>query len=390
MAKKFANSKSFEAFEDIEQLSREKASIDMIKLIDSTDLVNYINNDEDIEDTADLELSIEELGFIDPIEVTDYNMKKGKYVILSGHRRRNAGVKQGYTSFPCIVKSFNTDKEVENYVLMANSQRDSSKDVLLIANRYRKHKDYLFSVGKTTDFRDEIAKRLNLSPKQADRYYRLLSVIPEALHLIRTERAGMSSIVKMSTYSNESQYEILHMMLDYEKDGMQLTREMCDKILSAYNKGVKNYDEMKKSINKDDAGHTENDCNDTSDIKNSGEKLDKDDIGNEIGDIKTGDNEVKTNDFKEDDNSVLEEVKQKNKKGLNINKNLETLGVNFSEPYSFDSEKTAVSAMQAIQSMIKIMLYELDKIGKNYNNTELLNKGLSELLKEIEGLMTNN
>jgi len=164
MAKKFANSKSFEAFEDIEQLSREKASIDMIKLIDSTDLVNYINNDEDIEDTADLELSIEELGFIDPIEVTDYNMKKGKYMILSGHRRRNAGVKQGYTSFPCIVKSFNTDKEVENYVLMANSQRDSSKDVLLIANRYRKHKDYLFSVGKTTDFRDEIAKRLNLSP----------------------------------------------------------------------------------------------------------------------------------------------------------------------------------------------------------------------------------
>ena len=50
---------------------------------------------------------------------------------------------------------------------------------LLIAKRYREHKNYLQQQGQTHNFREEIAKWLGLSKTQADRYHRLLDVIPE-------------------------------------------------------------------------------------------------------------------------------------------------------------------------------------------------------------------
>jgi len=107
------------------------------KLIDNSALIDYPNNGEDILYTADLENSINELGFTDPIEVTDYKMPDGQYMILSGHRRRAAGVKCGMTLFPCIIKTFENEKDIQNNVLLANSQRDSEKDPLLYCNRYK-------------------------------------------------------------------------------------------------------------------------------------------------------------------------------------------------------------------------------------------------------------
>ena len=50
--------------------------------------------------------AIRENGFSDPIEVTDYGMEPDKYMIVSGHRRRCAGVKEGMTKFPCIIRHF--------------------------------------------------------------------------------------------------------------------------------------------------------------------------------------------------------------------------------------------------------------------------------------------
>ena len=77
-------------------------------------------------------------------------------MIVSGHRRRRAGVKCGVELFPCIVKSFTGDKEVHNYVLLANSQRDSAKDPLLFCSRYKMHEEYL----KTDKFKAICGRKL--------------------------------------------------------------------------------------------------------------------------------------------------------------------------------------------------------------------------------------
>lgn len=133
MAKNFGNAGSAKTIKAVAQASNEKANVITVKMVSDENLIDYAKNNEDITDTTDLENSMKELGFTDPIEATDYGMEEGKYTIVSGHRRRMAGRNVGIKTFPVIVKHFKSDEEVRNYVLLANSQRDSAKDPLLFA-----------------------------------------------------------------------------------------------------------------------------------------------------------------------------------------------------------------------------------------------------------------
>ena len=147
MAKNFGNAPGAKVIGEVAKQSAQKATVVTVRNIEAVKLHDFAKNGEDILDTADLEKSISEIGFTDPIEVTNFGCIEGEYTIVSGHRRRAAGVKCGMTSFPCIVKSFQSEDEVRNYVLFANSQRDSSKDPLLYAKRYIMHKEYLKEIG---------------------------------------------------------------------------------------------------------------------------------------------------------------------------------------------------------------------------------------------------
>ena len=143
MAKNFGKAGSMKQINAVAKASGEKANIVQVKLIADENLFDFEKNGEDITHTEDLEVSMQENGFTDPIEVTDFGMENGKYTIVSGHRRRMAGRKVGIETFPCIVRKFNSEVDLHNAVLLANSQRDSSKDPLLFCNRYKMHEEYL-------------------------------------------------------------------------------------------------------------------------------------------------------------------------------------------------------------------------------------------------------
>ena len=131
------NVKNLNTIKNVAKKSDEKSQILSLKIIDNENLIDYPRNNEDVTQTEDIQIAIRENGFSDPIEVTDYGMEPDKYMIVSGHRRRCAGVKEGMTKFPCIIRHFENEQNIYNYVLMSNSHRDSAKDPLLYCKRYK-------------------------------------------------------------------------------------------------------------------------------------------------------------------------------------------------------------------------------------------------------------
>ena len=113
-----------------------------------------------------------------------------------------AGRKTGLKKFPCILRHFGSDAEVHNYVLFSNAQRDSAKDPLLFAKRYKMHEEYLKESGFKGSIREEIAGRLGLKPAQADRYNQMNKVILPVWDMIREGTVGMSSITDSGMYTH--------------------------------------------------------------------------------------------------------------------------------------------------------------------------------------------
>lgn len=244
MAKDFGKANSVSKIKEVAKASEEKANVIQVKMISDDNLVNYPRNNEDVSNTEDLELSMKQNGFTDPIEVTTFGMEEGKYLIVSGHRRRVAGNKVKITTFPCIVKTFKNEADVYNYVLLANSQRDSSKDPLLYCKRYKMHEEYLKESGFKGSVREEIAKRLGISTQQADRYNQFNKVILPVWDMVREDKVGMSSVLPMVQYTTEQQEEIVAIFEDCLVNGENLTRETCKKLIDGYKDGKRSYLEI--------------------------------------------------------------------------------------------------------------------------------------------------
>lgn len=245
MAKNFGKAGSASTFADVAKESTAKAQVVVIQNIDSSKLIDNPKNGEDISYTADLEASMKEQGFTDPIEVTNFGMADGMYMILSGHRRRASAVKVGINPLPCIVRNFKNEQDVENYTLWGNAQRDSAKDPFLFTKRYQLHENYLATTGFKGSKREEIAKRLGLSPQQADRYNTFNKIIMEVWDMVRQEVVGMSSVVAMATHSEEEQHNIYEIMQESLADGNTLTRDNVKIIIMGYRSGLTTWAEIK-------------------------------------------------------------------------------------------------------------------------------------------------
>lgn len=246
MASKFDKAKSAQGIKEVAKASNEKANLITIIYYKDEDLLDYPKNNEDIENTEDIEDSIEEQGFTDPIEITDFDAPEGKYYIISGHRRRSAGRKKGLKEFPCILRHFKTGSEVYNYVLFSNAHRDSSKDPLLYAKRYKMHEDYLKEINFKGSVAEEVAKRLGLKKAQADRYKQMNKVILPIWDMVRDGTVGMSSITDSGLYTHTpaEQEEILKIFKECIDNGAELTRSTASKIVKSYREGKRTWLEV--------------------------------------------------------------------------------------------------------------------------------------------------
>lgn len=241
---KFDKAGSSKSFSAVGKKSAEKAQVITIQNIANENLVDNPENGEDVSFTTDLELSIKENGFTDPLEVTDFGQSEGKYMILSGHRRRCAGVKTGINLFPCLVRHFDSELRVKNYLLSSNAQRDSARDPFLFSKRYKMHEQYLKDSGFTGKIRDEVAKRLGLSVQQADRYNAMNKIILPVWDMVRADLVGISSVQPMAAHPEYEQTEIYMIMHEALSKGVELTRYTVKMLIDGYRKGYKSWDDI--------------------------------------------------------------------------------------------------------------------------------------------------
>ena len=258
MAKKdFGKGKS--AFARAKAAESVMAKADEIKVLDTSLLDSYVDNNEDVSNIDDLITSMKENGFTDPIEVTNYGCDEGRYMILSGHRRYTAWttLHKGKQPIKCIVvdaAKFKTDADVKNYVLMANSQRDSSKDPLLLVKRYGEHEKYLKEIGFKGNIRDEIANRLGVSIQQADRYKSLGKCIPEIQALVTEDKIGLSTATYIAPLDVEEQKRFYPLMLDALEDPDMkgvITRTQMPKIIKYFKMGLGSWESIKSEIDQE-------------------------------------------------------------------------------------------------------------------------------------------
>lgn len=421
MAKNFGSAGSAKTIKAVAQASNEKANVITVKMVSDENLVDYAKNNEDITNTADLENSMKELGFTDPIEATDFGMEEGKYTIVSGHRRRMAGRNVGIKTFPVIVKRFKSEEEVRNYVLLANSQRDSAKDPLLFCKRYKMHEEYLKEAKFKGSVREEIAKRLGISTQQADRYNQMNKVILPVWDMIRDEKVGMSSVLPMATLTETEQEEVLTIFNEALDNKQNLTREMCGKLIKGYKEGKRSYLEiiqvemsevMNSPVNtpvmnintepsetksNDDPFPRNNEINyDYSHREGLGSNKDPyadERLTPEDYEVinRSGNGEEKTTESgkpkEKEKKPPLTDEEKKLLNGEKVSYNLGKIESLLNEIYKFESNEKAEAVMKTMGSVIRLMVAEMDAIADDYKCTESFQKTLKDVVSEMKEYM---
>ena len=189
---------------------------------DIYDLIPSKGNFYSVEDVQDLKQSIELLGVLQPLLVTDKE-EDGKRRIIAGHRRRIAVMqlveegKERFRYVPILIKP------TQNAIL--------DKLALIMANRFREKTDWekmtealetedlVLKLKETTNIpgrtRDLLAEILETSPAQVGRYKAIYNnLIPELMAEFKANNIVVSVI-----------YEASGLPEEYQKQAAEIFRE---------------------------------------------------------------------------------------------------------------------------------------------------------------------
>lgn len=184
---------------------------------------------DDDEDMTQLVESIQKRGIITPATV---RLKvDGRYELISGHRRKRACERAGFTTIKADVKELTQDQAV---ILMVDSnlqrttilpsERAFSYKMRLEAMKRqagRPSNENLVPVGLNFS-REELSQQTGESQTQIQRYIRLTMLIPEILQMVDDKKIAFRPAVELSYLQEVEQY----MLLD------RIEREDCTPSLS--------------------------------------------------------------------------------------------------------------------------------------------------------------
>lgn len=403
MAKNFGNAGSMKAVANAKKVEQEKAQVVALQNISNDNLIDNPKNGEDISFTADLEESMKQNGFTDPMEVTDFGMDNGKYMILSGHRRRMAGVKVFGKEFffPCIVRHFDNAEQVQNYTLMANAQRDSAKDPCLFCARYKLHEEYLESIGFKGSKREEIAKRLGISAQQADRYNNMNKIILPVWDMVRAEIVGISSVQPMAKHTKEEQLVIYNIMQSAVDKGVNLSRDTVKKIVDGFREGKTTWEEV-ADMPRDSGlplnGFADSEPSESRDNGESGNRNDEvnrehDPIADELDAMDEAEREWNENQQDNEDGEDEAEEKEKHeptpeekalKLGEDIAKQLAKLDTSLQDIWKCKDKESAVDIVINMKSTMLALVDEMVRVSDDWKINEEADKALTEIVEAVE------
>lgn len=396
MAKNFGNAGSMKAVANAKKVEQEKAQVVALQNISNDNLIDNPKNGEDISFTADLEESMKQNGFTDPMEVTDFGMDNGKYMILSGHRRRMAGVKVFGKEFffPCIVRHFDNAEQVQNYTLMANAQRDSAKDPCLFCARYKLHEEYLESIGFKGSKREEIAKRLGISAQQADRYNNMNKIILPVWDMVRAEIVGISSVQPMAKHTKEEQLVIYNIMQSAVDKGVNLSRDTVKKIVDGFREGKTTWEEI-ADMPRDSGlplnGFADSEPSESRDNGESGNRNDEvnrehDPIADELDAMDEAEREWNENQQDNEEKEKHEPTPEEKalKLGEDIAKQLAKLDTSLQDIWKCKDKESAVDIVINMKSTMLALVDEMVRVSDDWKINEEADKALTEIVEAVE------
>lgn len=156
------------------------------------------------EKLTELAADIEENGILSPVIVRPFN---GKYQILAGHNRTNAGKLAGLKTMPCIIKDCD---ERTAQLIMVNSNL-IQRDELLPSERA-----YAYKIQKECSSVKSIAVKESQDRRQIQRYIRLTYLNKQLLDKVDAGTITFVAGVNLS-YLSEYNQQILIDFLDNHK-----------------------------------------------------------------------------------------------------------------------------------------------------------------------------
>lgn len=206
---------------------------------DIYDLIPSKGNFYSVEDVQDLKQSIELLGVLQPLLVTDEE-EDGKRRIIAGHRRRLAVMqlvdegKERFRRVPILIKPKKNAIIDRLALIMANRFREKTDwermtEALETEKLVLELKDSMNIPGRT---RDLLAEIIEMSPAQLGRYKAIYNnIIPELMAEFKANRIVVSVI-----------YEVSGLPEDYQKQAAEVFRENEVLTLADVKQLKKNYE----------------------------------------------------------------------------------------------------------------------------------------------------
>lgn len=179
-----------------------------------------VRDDEEMQELVE---RIESVGVITPLIVRP--TPDGNYQIISGHRRKEAGIRNGLKELPCIVRNYNDDEAV---IIMVSSNHQREKilpsekafayKMLLEAEKRQGKRNDLTSSQIATKLQgtaNKIGEKFGDSRDKVYRYVRLTELTKDLLDLVDTDIMAFTPAVEISYLSKDDQNILYHI---YKKD----------------------------------------------------------------------------------------------------------------------------------------------------------------------------
>ena len=126
----------------------------------------------------ELAASIKTHGVIQPLVVN--NQKDGTYLIIAGERRYRASKLAGLTSVPCIIKDY-SEKQIKEISIIENLQREDLNPI----ESARAIRQLMDEYNMT---QEAVSERIGVSRPNIANTLRLLTLCPEVINLVETNR----------------------------------------------------------------------------------------------------------------------------------------------------------------------------------------------------------
>ena len=198
--------------------------------------------------------SISENGIISPLIVRPTN-EKGKYEIISGHRRLHAARMLNLETVPITV----CDVSREEAMIMLVDSNLHREHILPSekAKAYKLKLDAMKAQGKRTDLtcgqavhksRESVSD--TDSGRQVQRYIRLTMLIPELLTMVDENKIAFSVAVELSYLDDSKQYELLGII---EETECTPSYSQANRMRKLFQSGELNENSIKAIINEEKA-----------------------------------------------------------------------------------------------------------------------------------------